>query len=201
MGVFQWGSRYRSRRRAAFDQPLAPANPWSIAVQVCQARIKLKAVRIYILLMLTLKLRATQSCLTLCEPMDCSTPGFTVHGILQAGRLEWVACPFSRGSSRPGNRTQVSCIAGRFFTSWATREARNISLIYSLLKTCKIQKSSEKTTKTMHNPSIQKHRQMLIVGVFPPQSFSVTYTHIFLLLNHMVYGIHLQSYSFTLLKS
>ena len=42
---------------------------------------------------------------------------YTVHGILQARILEWVAFPFSRGSSQPGDRTQVSCIAGRFFTS------------------------------------------------------------------------------------
>jgi len=48
-----------------------------------------------------------------------------VHRILQARSLEWVAVPFSRGSSRPRNQTQVSCITGRFFTSWATREATN----------------------------------------------------------------------------
>ena len=48
---------------------------------------------------------------------------YTVHGILQTRTLEWVAFPFSRGSSRPKDRTQVSCIAGRFFTSWATRKA------------------------------------------------------------------------------
>ena len=46
----------------------------------------------------------------------------TVHGILQARILEWVAIPFSRGSSQPRDRTQVSRIAGSFFTSWATRE-------------------------------------------------------------------------------
>ena len=48
---------------------------------------------------------------------------YTVHGILQARTLEWVALPFSRGSSQPRDRTQISCIAGGFFTSWATREA------------------------------------------------------------------------------
>ena len=48
---------------------------------------------------------------------------YTVHGILQARILEWVACPFSSGSSQPRNRTRVSCIAGGFFTNWATREA------------------------------------------------------------------------------
>ena len=48
---------------------------------------------------------------------------YTTHGILQAKILEWVAVPFSRGSSQPRNRTQVSCVAGRFFTNWAIREA------------------------------------------------------------------------------
>ena len=51
---------------------------------------------------------ATQSCLTLCDPVDCSPPGSSVHGILQARILEWVAISFSRGSSRPRDRTQVS---------------------------------------------------------------------------------------------
>ena len=55
----------------------------------------------------------------LCDPMD-----YTVHGILQAKTLEWVAFPFSRGSSQLRDQTQVSCIAGRFFTSWAIKEAQ-----------------------------------------------------------------------------
>ena len=55
----------------------------------------------------------------LCDPTD-----YTVHGILQARILEWVAFPFSRGSSQPWDQTMVSCIAGRFFTSWAIREAQ-----------------------------------------------------------------------------
>ena len=50
-------------------------------------------------------------CLTLCDPMDCSLPGFSVHGILQARRLEWVAMLSSRGSSRPRDQTCVSCIS------------------------------------------------------------------------------------------
>ena len=66
------------------------------------------------------KVKVTQLCPTLCDPMDS-----TVHGILQARILEWVAFfPFSRGSSQPRDQTQVSCIMGRFFTSWATREAQ-----------------------------------------------------------------------------
>ena len=64
----------------------------------------------------------TQSCLSLCDPIDCSLPGSSVHGVFKARILEWVAISFSRGSSRPRNRTQVSCIAGRCFTIWATRE-------------------------------------------------------------------------------
>ena len=61
----------------------------------------------------------TQSFLTLCDPMDCSPPGSSVHGILQARILEWVAISFSRGSSQPRDRTWVSCIAGRRFILWA----------------------------------------------------------------------------------
>ena len=57
-----------------------------------------------------------QSCLTLCDPMDCSLPGSSVHGIFQARVLEWVAISFSRRPSQPKNRTWVSCIADRCFT-------------------------------------------------------------------------------------
>ena len=64
----------------------------------------------------------TQLCLTLCDPMDCSLPGSSVHGIFQAIVLEWIAISFSRGSSQPRERTQVSRIVDRCFTVWATRE-------------------------------------------------------------------------------
>ena len=64
------------------------------------------------------KVQVSQSCPTLCNPID-----YTVHGILQARILEWVAFPFSRGSSQPKDQTRVSCIAGRFFINWAIREA------------------------------------------------------------------------------
>ena len=64
-----------------------------------------------------------QSCQTLFNPMDCSPPSSSVHWILQARILEWVAISFSRESSWPRDWTQVSCIAGRRrFTFWATRE-------------------------------------------------------------------------------
>ena len=58
-----------------------------------------------------------QLCLTLCNPMDCSLLGSSVHGILQVRILEWLAIPFSMASSQPSDRTQVSSIAGRFFTN------------------------------------------------------------------------------------
>ena len=63
-----------------------------------------------------------QSCPTLCNPMDCSPPGSSVHEIFQARILEWVTISFSRGSSQPRDRTLVSWTAGKFSTNWATRE-------------------------------------------------------------------------------
>ena len=63
-------------------------------------------------------MRVTQSCLTLCDPID-----YSVHGILQTRILEWVAISFSRVSSQPRNQTGVFCIAGGFFSSWAIRVA------------------------------------------------------------------------------
>ena len=60
----------------------------------------------------SVKVKVAQLCPTLCDPMD-----YAFHGILQARILEWVAFPFSRGSSQPRDQTQVSCIAGGFFTS------------------------------------------------------------------------------------
>ena len=66
----------------------------------------------------SVKVKVTQLCPTLCNPIV-----YTVHEFLQARILEWVAFPFSRGSPQPRDRTQISCIAGRFLTSWGTREA------------------------------------------------------------------------------
>ena len=64
-----------------------------------------------------------QACPTLCNPMDYSPPGSSVHGILQARKLKWIAMPSSRGSSQPRDWTRVSCPARRFFNVWATRKA------------------------------------------------------------------------------
>ena len=78
------------------------------------------------------KVRVTQLCPTLCDPRD-----YTVHGILQARILEWVAFPFSRDFSQPRFQTQVSCTASRFFKSWATREVvRKRTLVTNCNQRC-----------------------------------------------------------------
>ena len=73
---------------------------------------------------------AAQSCLTLCDPMDCSLPASSIHRIFQARVLEWVVISFSRGSPQPRDQTQVSCLPGRHFTIWTTREAWVLELDY-----------------------------------------------------------------------
>ena len=82
--------------------------------------------------------------------MDCSPPGSSVHGILQAWMLEWVAMPSSRGSSQPRDQTQVSHIAGGFFTIWATREA--------------LEKGFRIIT---HRKNLEKHALYLMSALFP----------------------------------
>ena len=119
---FRGSSQYRDRTQVTciaggFFTSLTSreAHNWQITMHEC---------RVYNVLIwyiyMKVKVKVTQSCLTLWNPMNS-----TVHGILQASILEWVAIPFSSGSSQPRNRTRVSCIAGRFFTSRATREAHN----------------------------------------------------------------------------
>ena len=73
-----------------------------------------------------------QSCLTLCNPMDCSLAGSPIHGIVQARVLEWVASSFPRGSSRPRDWTWISSIVGRCFIVWATRDGNQKSMPMTL---------------------------------------------------------------------
>ena len=75
----------------------------------------------------------SQLCPTFCNPMDCSPPSPSVHGILQARILQWVARPSFRDSSQPRDQTQVSCTAGGFFTSQATREAHSLRCPWELV--------------------------------------------------------------------
>ena len=72
------------------------------------------------------------SCVRLCDPMDSSLQGSSVHGILQSRILEWVAMPSSRGSSQSRDWTQVSHIAGRFFTIWAISKAQEYWIGYPI---------------------------------------------------------------------
>ena len=90
---------------------------------------------------LKVKMKVAQSCLTLCDPMDCSPPGSSVPGILQARILEWVAFPFSKGSSQPWDRTwvsRVSCIGRQVLyslshqgspSSWLSHDQLSISAV------------------------------------------------------------------------
>ena len=73
--------------------------------------------------------KVVQSCPTLCDPMDCSLLGSSIHGIFQARILEWVAVSFSRGTSRPRDWTQVSITVARRFTIWATREVQGLNFL------------------------------------------------------------------------
>ena len=96
--------------------------PWRIRKGSVEVREGPRGFRLFRSMMTKRKLiwsvKATQSCRTLCNPMD-----YAVYGILQARILEWVAIFFSRGPSQPRDQTQISHVAGGFFTSWATREA------------------------------------------------------------------------------
>ena len=84
--------------------------------------VMLASVRWSLIWALKSESEVTQSCPTLCDPMDCSLPGSSIHGNIQVGVLEFVAVSFSRGSSRPRSQTWFSHIAGRCFTVWAIRE-------------------------------------------------------------------------------
>ena len=87
--------------------------------------------------------------------MDCSLPGSSAHGIFQARVLEWVAISFSRGSSKPRDRIQVSHTAGRFFTIWATREAQEYWSGYPIL-----------SSQELPNPGIEPGSPALQVDSF-----------------------------------
>ena len=76
------------------------------------------------------KVLVAKSYLTLCDPMGCSPPGSSIHGISQVRMLQWVAIPFSRVSPQPRGWTQVSCLASRFFTIWTAKE----NIIFKLQK-------------------------------------------------------------------
>ena len=83
------------------------------------------------------KVKVAQSCPILCKPMNCSLTACTLYGNLQARILEWVAYPFSGRSPWSRNKIGISCIAGRFFTSWATRDILMVWVQFSsLVQSC-----------------------------------------------------------------
>ena len=101
----------------------------------------------------------TQSSLTLCDPMDCRPPDSSVHGILQAKTLDWIAMRSSRESSQARDWTQVSDIAGRFFTNWAIREA-----LYIIIQFSSVQSLSRvrlfATPMKCNTPGLPVHHQL-----------------------------------------
>ena len=100
----------------------------------------------------------SQSCPTLCNPKDCSLPGSSVHGILQARILEWVATPFSRGPFQPRDRTRVSHSAGGFFS---TRSLFNLPQFSSVQSLSDIQLFVTPWTAARQAPLL------LLLSVFP----------------------------------
>ena len=110
-GSKEWSKEARSYRRGSVS--------WEVSHLVWPTSF------IYVCMCACMCAKSPQSCLTFSDAMDCSPPGSSVYGILQARALEWVAIPFSGGSSQPRDQTGVSCITGGFFTIWATREAPN----------------------------------------------------------------------------
>ena len=111
----------------------------------------------------------TQSCLTLCDPMDCCLPGSSVHGILQARTLEWVAIPFPRGPSRPRDWTRVSwisCISRRILYLWATREALVLiptNYLKCLYPCSQALKGSTYSSQPLFKNTLLKHSKLAIL--------------------------------------
>ena len=101
---------------------------WSFVVQ----RVRNTYNKISLIWYVYMHPQSLQSCPTLCNTMDCSLPGSYVHWTLQVRMLEWVVMPSSRTSSQPRDQTQVSHIAGRLFTVWATKEAQKVIRYYKM---------------------------------------------------------------------
>ena len=99
----------------------SPSSSQSFSVSVTNIPASSKNANVVVLV--------AQSCPTLCDPMNCSPPGSSVHEPFQARILEWVAISFSRGSSQPRDQTRISCTAGRFFSDWAIREALRMLIL------------------------------------------------------------------------
>ena len=123
VGAACWACDHGCVKCGACSQSDLSVSPGSTTYQMCEP----------LWVHVCVYVSVAQLCLTLCDPMDCSPPGSSVHGVLQARILEWIAISFSRRAllqfraekpaSQPRDRTWVFCIAGGFFTVWVTREA------------------------------------------------------------------------------
>ena len=124
------------------------------------------------------KSKVAQSCLTLCNPMDCSLPGSS-HGIFQAKVLEWVAISFSRVSSPPRDRTRVSLIVGRYFTISATRQESSrktsTSALMTMLKPLTV--DHNKMWKILKEMGIPDHLTCLLRNLYAGQEATVRTGH------------------------
>ena len=110
---------YSAIKKNAFESVLMR---WMKLEPIIQGEVSQKENHQYSILMDESESEVYQLCPKLCNPMDCSPPGSSIHGILQARVLEWGAITFSRGSAWPRDQTQVPHIISRHFTIWATRE-------------------------------------------------------------------------------
>ena len=128
--------------KVAIPLHIPPSNTWGLKLlHVLLSFISSSFIEIWLtynFVLISTYVLVAQSCPTLCNPMDYSPQGSSVHGIFQARMLEWFAILFSRGSSLPRGRTWascISCITGRSFTIWATRESL-VSGILQWFDTC-----------------------------------------------------------------
>ena len=132
--------------------------------------------------------KASQSCPTLCNPMDCTVPG-----ILQARILEWVPFPFCRGSSQPRDWTQVSGIAGTFFTSWAIREVhgwvKSLSRV-RLFATPWIVAYQAPPSMGFSGKNTGVGRHFLLQGIFPTLGSNLGFLHCRWILYHLYHLSH-----------
>ena len=117
----------------------------------------------------------SQSCLTLCNPMNCSLPDSSVHLILQARILEWVAISSARRCSWPRDQTQVSCMCSRFFTIWTIREAHSRQM--------KVAESDSLWPHGLYSPrnspgqTTEVSSHCLLQGIFPTQGLNPGLLH------------------------
>ena len=139
-------------------------------------------------------------------PMDCSPAGSSVHGILQARILEWVAISFSRGFSQHRDRAWVSCIASRFFTVWAITEApaiistlKYVQLAFTVIFTmCKIVTIN---TQIVNNSSALI-RSVFLSAITPPvwkTSYNIFGNASLLVMNSFSFCVSLRSSQYSLL--